>query len=82
MSNYVSCPACGSRDVKKIRYTLQGGMWTPFLNFVKCRTCRARFDGKTGQLNPQVPKIFRFISVIILLAFLGTLGGFVASLSF
>ena len=81
MSNYIPCPACGSQDVKKIWYTPQGGMiWTPFLNFAKCRACRTRFDGRSGQLNPQIPKIFRIISVIVLLAFLGTLGGFVASL--
>ncbi len=80
MSDYIACPACGSRDVKKIRYTLQGGLWTPFLNFAKCRTCRARFDGKTGQLDPQVPKIFRLISGIVLIAFLGALVGFVVSL--
>ena len=80
MRNYLPCPACGSQDMKKIRYTLQGSMWTPFLNFAKCRACRARFDGKTGKLIPQVPKIFRIISGIILMTFLGALLWFVVSL--
>ncbi len=80
MSSYILCPACGSQDVKKIRYTLQGGLWTPFLNFAKCRVCGARFDSNTGQIDPQIPKIFRIISVIILMAFLGALVWFVASL--
>ena len=81
MSNLV-CPACGSADVKKLIYTPQGGiLWTPFLNFIKCRACGVRFSGKTGEINPQVPTVMRVLSVIVILGFLGLLIGFALSLS-
>ena len=82
MINAKRCPACGSEDVKKLIYTAQGGIiWTPFLNFVKCRACGARFSGKTGELNPQVPGVMRALSVIIILGFIGVLVGFAFALS-
>ncbi len=82
MSNHVPCPACGSNDGKKLFYTSQGGiLWTPFLNFIKCRACGARFSGKTGQLDPQVPKVMRVLSVVIIMSFVGLLVGFALSLS-
>ncbi|MFN2510034.1 MAG: hypothetical protein ABR568_01170 [Pyrinomonadaceae bacterium] len=82
MSNTLVCPACGSSDVKKLMYTSQGGfLWTPFLNFIKCRKCGARFNGKTSQLDPQVPKVMRILSVIVIMGFLGLLVGFALTLS-
>ena len=79
--NNKACPACGSTDVKKLIYSSQGGfIWTPFLNFMKCRACGARFHGMTGQLNPQVPKMMRVISVVIILGFIGLIVGFALSL--
>lgn len=81
MNNQVTCPSCGSSDVKKLFYSSQGGfIWTPFLNFVKCRKCGVRFHGKTGQLDPQVPKIMRVISVLIILGFVGLIVGLALSL--
>jgi len=83
MSSNSLCPACGSADIKKLLYTSQGGfLWTPFLNFIKCRGCGARFSGKTGQLDPQVPKGMRIISVIVILGFIGLMVGFALSSSF
>ncbi|MBC8030519.1 MAG: hypothetical protein H7Z16_10450 [Pyrinomonadaceae bacterium] len=82
MSSNLVRPACGSTDVKKLIYTSQGGiLWTPFLNFIKCRACGARFSGKTGELDPQVPKGMRIISVIVILGFIGLLVGFALALS-
>jgi hypothetical protein len=82
MSSNLVCPACGSTDVKKLIYTSQGGiLWTPFLNFIKCRACGVRFSGKTGELDPQVPKIMRILSVVVILGFIGLLVGFALSLS-
>ena len=78
----MSCLACGSSDVKKLIYTSQGGiLWTPFLNFAKCRACGVRFHGKTSQLDPQVPKVMRIVSVLIIMSAVGLLVGFVMSLS-
>lgn len=68
--------------MKKLIYTSQGGiLWTPFLNFFKCRKCGVRFSGKTGQLDPQVPKGMRIVSVLVVLVFLGMLIGFALSFS-
>jgi rubredoxin len=81
MNNPVTCPACGSPDAKKLFYSSQGGfIWTPFLNFMKCRKCGTRFDGKTGQQDPQVPKLMRVISVLIILGFVGLIVGLALSL--
>lgn len=80
--NNLACPACGSEDVKKLIYTSQGGIiWTPFLNFLKCRACGVRYSGKTGELNPQVPAVMRVLSVVIILGFIGVLVGFAFALS-
>lgn len=82
MSSNLVCPACGSTNVKKLIYTSQGGiLWTPFLNFIKCRACGVRFSGNTGELDPQVPKVMRILSVIVILGFIGLLVGFALSLS-
>lgn len=82
MSDNLICPACGSASTKKLIYTPQGGiLWTPFLNFNKCRTCGVRFSGKTGEIDPQVPKVLRILSVIVILGFLGLLIGFALSFS-
>ncbi len=82
MNNAKRCPACGSEDVKKLIYTAQGGIiWTPFLNFIKCRACGVRFSGNTGELDPQVPKLMRALSVFIILGFIGLIVGFAFSLS-
>ena len=81
MDNQVNCPSCGSTDVKKLLYSSQGGLiWTPFLNFMKCRKCGVRFHGQTGQLDPQVPKVMRVISVLIILGFVGLIVGLALSL--
>ena len=82
MNSHPLCPACGATNIKKLFYTMQGGfIWTPFLNFMKCRSCGARFQGQTGQLDPQVPKWMRIISVMIIMGFIGLLFGVVATLS-
>jgi hypothetical protein len=82
LSSNLVCPACGSADVKKLIYSSQGGiLWTPFLNFIKCRACGVRFSGNTGELDPQVPKVMRILSVLIILGFIGLLVGFALSLS-
>ena len=81
MNNQETCPTCGSPDIKKLLYSSQGGLiWTPFLNFMKCRKCGARFHGKTGQLDPQVPKMMRVISVLIILGFVGLIVGLALTL--
>lgn len=81
MNNQVACPKCHSADIKKLLYSSQGGLiWTPFLNFMKCRKCGVRFHGQTGQLNPQVPKLMRVVSVLIILGFIGLVVGLALSL--
>ncbi|MDQ3133219.1 MAG: hypothetical protein M3Q76_00230, partial [Acidobacteriota bacterium] len=82
MSNHIPCPACSSPNVKKLMYTARGGiLWTPFLNFAKCRACGARFHGQTGQLDPPVPKAMRVVSVLIIMGFVGLIIGFALALS-
>ena len=82
MSRDLICPACGSHDVKKLIYTSQGGiLWTPFLSFAKCRACGVRFNHKTNQIDPQVPKAMRIVSVLVIMSFVGLLVGFALSLS-
>jgi hypothetical protein len=82
MSSKMVCPACGSGDVRRLIYTSQGGLlWTPFLNFLQCRTCDSRFSGRTGQLDPQVPKVMRVVSMLVIMCFVGLVVGFALALS-
>ena len=44
MNDYVPCPKCGGFDIKKVNFTLWGGVRGPRLfNHVKCNSCGTLF---------------------------------------
>jgi hypothetical protein len=50
VTRFAPCPQCGSTDVKKVRYTLWGGLLMPLLlHQVKCNACGKTYNGKTGR---------------------------------
>lgn len=66
------CPDCGSRDYKKISYTLWGGIIGPALfSHVKCLDCRSTFNSKTGRSNQTAITIFVIVSGVIGLGLVG-----------
>lgn len=66
------CPECGSRDYKKVSWTLWGGIIGPaMLSHVKCHDCRTTFNSKSGRSNQTAITIFLVVS----LAIGGVLGG-------
>ncbi len=67
------CPDCGSRDYKKVGWTLWGGIIGPvILSHVKCLDCRSTFNRKTGRSNQTAITIF----VIVSFAIGGVMAGF------
>lgn len=59
MNDFLSCPTCGSYDVRKIFYTWWGGTLGPaLLTHVRCQGCGTRYNGKTGRSNTGAIAVF------------------------
>jgi hypothetical protein len=68
MSQFVICPACGSDDIEKVKYTWWGGVIGPaMLHHVRCRECRTAYNGNTG--NSNTPGIVIYSIVVGIIAF-------------
>jgi len=75
------CPACGSRNAKKISWTWWGGILGPRLfNHVRCNQCRTAYNGKTGNYNTTAIAVYLGVAfalgfgVFILVILAGVLG--------
>ena len=68
MNESVPCPKCGSTDIKKVGYTWWGGALGPkLLNHVKCNSCGATFNGKTGESNTLKILLYNLAVIIIVI---------------
>ncbi len=66
VANSVACPKCGSSAIKRIGFTWWGGALGPrLLNHVKCNTCGATYNGKTGESNTIGIAIYTIVVFII-----------------
>ena len=78
MSDYVSCPECGSSDVGLCKFTWWGGVVGPkLLTHVKCVSCGKKFNGKTGQSNTRGIVIYTIVVFVILFVVFFALGLFI-----
>lgn len=60
------CPECGSRDYKKVSWTLWGGIIGPAMfSHVKCQDCRTTFNSKSGRSNQTAITVFLLVSLAI-----------------
>ena len=74
----VPCPACESRDARRVCWTPWGGLIGPLLlGLVRCRACGVRYRARTGE--PERTVIRRFHPVLAsltvgLVAFIAVVG--------
>lgn len=62
------CPKCGAVGAQKVRFTWWGGLLGPRLfHHVRCPSCRAAYNGKTGRFNTT--SIVVYMIVVFILAF-------------
>jgi hypothetical protein len=67
-SQYAPCPDCGERNAKKISFTWWGGAVGPALfTHVKCLSCGAKYNGKTGRSNLTAIVIYQVVAVAIVI---------------
>jgi hypothetical protein len=70
---FAHCPACGSRDAKRIIWTLWGSFWGPLiLCHVRCQECGTAYNGRSGDTNTT--------GIVLFLLFNLLLGGGLAAL--
>lgn len=66
MTNYVPCPKCGSANVDRMGFTWWGGVLGPrLLTHVKCKDCRATYNGKNGNSNTGAIAIYTVVLLVI-----------------
>lgn len=63
------CPQCGNTHVTPVSFTWWGGVLGPkMFSHVKCATCGATFNGKTGRSNNTAIAIYIAVVLVIALA--------------
>lgn len=66
MSDFLSCPTCGSYDVRKVPFTWWGGALGPaLLTHVRCQGCGTQYNGKTGLSNTAAIAVFLVAASVI-----------------
>ena len=52
MNQFAACPKCGNAAARQLSFTWWGGALGPkLLTHVKCESCGAKYNGKTGRDN-------------------------------
>ena len=52
MNQFAPCPKCGQTNARQLSFTWWGGAVGPkVLTHVKCESCGAKYNGKTGRSN-------------------------------
>lgn len=52
MNQFAQCPKCSSSNAEQLKFTWWGGVIGPkILKHVKCNSCGAKYNGKTGKDN-------------------------------
>jgi hypothetical protein len=73
-TQYAPCPNCGQTNAKKVNYTWWGGALGPSLmTHVKCQSCGAQYNGKTGQSNQNNIIVYVVASFVIVFFLCGGL---------
>jgi hypothetical protein len=68
MSQYAPCPKCAEVGAKPVSFTWWGGILGPKLfSHVRCSSCGATFNGKTGKSNNTPIAIYLIVSGLIVL---------------
>ena len=73
MNQFAPCPKCGQANAKQLSFTWWGGLLGPkILTHVKCESCNAKYNGKTGKDNTVGIIIYTLVvGFFVLLLFIG-----------
>lgn len=68
MKQYAPCPKCQNADAQQVSFTWWGGVLGPKLfTHVKCQSCNAKYNGKTGKDNTV--NILIYFAVVAIVVF-------------
>lgn len=69
MKEYAPCPKCQNTDAQQVSFTWWGGVLGPKLfTHVKCQSCKAKYNGKTGKDNTTNIVIYFAVVAIVVFA--------------
>lgn len=79
MNQFAPCPKCSNPNAEQLKFTWWGGVIGPkILKHVKCQSCGAKYNGKTGKDNTTSIIIYMVVvSVVVfflMIAVFGVLG--------
>ncbi len=73
MNQYASCPKCQKAEAQQVSFTWWGGVLGPKLfTHVKCQSCSAKYNGKTGKDNTT--NIVIYFAVVAIIVFVISFG--------
>ena len=59
MNQFAPCPKCSNSNAEQLKFTWWGGLIGPkILKHVKCQSCGAKYNGKTGNDNTTAIVIY------------------------
>lgn len=79
MDQFAVCPKCNNSNAEQLKFTWWGGVIGPkILKHVKCRSCGAKYNGKTGRDNTTGIVIYTVIvsvaAFFLMIAVFGVIG--------
>ena len=73
MEQFAPCPKCRNAKAQQVSFTWWGGVIGPKLfTHVKCQTCGAKYNGKTGKNNTA--NIVIYFAVVAIIVFVLSFG--------
>ena len=86
MNQFAPCPKCSNSNAEQLKFTWWGGLIGPkILKHVKCQSCGAKYNGKTGKDNTTGIVIYTLIVGVIvfglMMVFFTAIGVFIYSSS-
>lgn len=66
MNQFAQCPKCKNANAEQVKFTWWGGLLGPkILKHVKCNSCGAKYNGKTGKDNTTGIVIYSLVVGVI-----------------
>lgn len=66
MNQFAPCPQCGGQAAEQMKFTWWGGVLGPkLLTRVKCPSCNAKYNGKTGTDNIKHIVIYSVAAAVL-----------------
>lgn len=66
MNQFAPCPKCSNSNAEQLKFTWWGGLIGPkILKHVKCGSCGAKYNGKTGKDNTIGIVIYTVVVAVV-----------------